>query len=394
MDLARATLLTQQGRLRELLGVPANARGAELRKALRAARCRYHPDKGGDPRVASVINAAADKLKDSEGLSNSASSTPAAWQSAPTSSTPAAWQSAPTFSDTAAKLLREIKILEDACQSAGKLVEESGCGWNLTKFCSEGGACECSGCIARRLQSEGERLQVLIDWAVEFPPRWPVRSPAESLLKDRLQQAIARALSHRQTCQARAKMFEALQQRQEEDDARAWRREAGEISEAEDSDDDSDEQSAHENVTEQDANTADPEPEATTNEGVPSPAGATGLPMPAEPQVERDLGQEVEAPSDARANAMGNECSAGQKTRPAANEQLWRCCLEECSRADSDTSHHILKHIARGFGQTAASQARIVYTSKVLHWYGGTKRVLTDNAGRYVRVKRAAATNA
>ncbi len=66
MQLANAKRLLDQGRLRELLEIPEGAHGVQLEKLCKAARVKYHPDKGGCPELASLIGAAVDRLLEEE----------------------------------------------------------------------------------------------------------------------------------------------------------------------------------------------------------------------------------------------------------------------------------------------------------------------------------------
>ena len=206
MDLARATFLFQEGRLRELLGIPAKVQGVQLQKAIRTARFLHHPDKGGDPKVASVVNAAADMLQEDKGCDKSYNT--ATFQ-----------QSEPT---TATKLQREIEILKNTCQNAAKLLEACGEGQDCDKFCCESSSCRCSFCIATRLRKQREDLVVLIDWAVSHCPFWRVGTADEELLKQRLQKTLNEARTLQWTCEARAVTFEDLQEKQWRQEQQSW----------------------------------------------------------------------------------------------------------------------------------------------------------------------------
>jgi hypothetical protein len=65
-DLATAKRFVGQNKLRELLQIPIGIKGVELEKACRRARVLYHPDRGGDPELASLIGGAVDALLQEE----------------------------------------------------------------------------------------------------------------------------------------------------------------------------------------------------------------------------------------------------------------------------------------------------------------------------------------
>jgi hypothetical protein len=62
MDLRRASWLFERQAHLELLAAPPGLSGNALEKACRRARALHHPDRGGDPGVAAIVNAAADAV--------------------------------------------------------------------------------------------------------------------------------------------------------------------------------------------------------------------------------------------------------------------------------------------------------------------------------------------
>jgi hypothetical protein len=82
------------------------------------------------------------------------------------------------------------------------------------------------------------------------------------------------------------------------------------------------------------------------------------------------------------------QTSCKEAHRAEKQQEAWASHLEVCTKADSDTSHAILKHIRSYFGHEAVAEARRCYTEKLLSWYSGKKFFLVDGEGRFLRLRR------
>jgi len=201
MLLETAERLLQQGKLRELLGVPANAAGADLEKACRAARVRHHPDKGGSHELACIIDEAIRNLKETEG---SATKPTFPWKA--------------TFvymrvSEYEASLRKECQKLESGIKQALGCLEKCGYGDNRPP-CSETCDCKCTGHNAQRLRNEAQGLDVLISWADdalnEANHASNVGSGEELRLMDLLRELLDKSKDSQHKCNTRAYLFDEL----------------------------------------------------------------------------------------------------------------------------------------------------------------------------------------
>ena len=294
-----AKRLLQQGKLRELLEVPANAVGVDLEKACRAARVRHHPDKGGCHELACIIDEAIRSLKETAQGSVTKPNFP--------------WKAKFVYvvvSEHEATLRKECQILESGITNAIDCLEKCGYGDNRPP-CSESCDCHCTGHNALRLRNSVQSLDVLISWAEdalnEANYASNVGSGEELLLMGVLQDLIEKSKGIKHRCNTRANLFDELS---------------------------------------------------------------------CMPHHTKKLQTEHQEPQTSPSNDSAE-----------AATPIWQCCIELCSRADSGTSHNIMKYIAKAFGNEAAEEISRCYQFKAICWHGGTKRVIVDVQGRYLRLR-------
>ena len=192
MDLATAKRLVQQERLRELLGVAANAQGKELRKACRLARARHHPDKGGNHELAVIINAAVDELL----RDPSQGATPYIYRTA--------FVSRPLYTNW---LRNTCQLIAKSTKEVAYCIEKCGYGSQLPK-CSRIGDCLCAKCCYVALQCMYTTACNRIQGAQEV---LQVTSTADTEEELRLIQKLRQELSHASDiahkCKVRATLF-------------------------------------------------------------------------------------------------------------------------------------------------------------------------------------------
>ena len=334
IDLATAKMLFEQNRLRELLQVPANAHGKELEQACRCARVRHHPDKGGNHEVASIINAAADKLLQGV-LPGTASEPTCTWKFT--------YMGGVRFvnkSGYETKLRRECEILASGLRKAKECLENCGYG-SQRPPCTETCDCQCTGHNAQRLRDQVESLDVLMPWAEDAVRdannASNVGSDKELNLMDKLRDLLTKAKDIKHKCSARASLFDALSSMPRQKKQRQ------------------DERQGPQTTTSMDSVSS------TIPEQLPQDAGT-------EQRVEEQRQEDT--------------------THAEDNAPTWRCCIESCSRAESSTFHIIMNYIAKAFGKEALEEANHLYKLKVICWYGGTRRVMVDLEGHFVRLRR------
>ena len=187
MNLASAQRLFEEGRLYELLQVPANAHGKELERACKLARVRHHPDKGGNHDLACLIDSAIKKLL-SRCSNQSRATTP-----------------------SYINLLDDAHhLLNGAIKTTEECIDRCGYGDNLPP-CSRTGSCYCATNNIAHLQAVRIVLHSRMSWAHEVLQQSCTACTQEEFhLIRKLQEELERATDIARKCLSRVSLFEAL----------------------------------------------------------------------------------------------------------------------------------------------------------------------------------------
>ena len=211
VDLATAKRLLAQMKLRELLGIPQGVRGQELEKACKKARVQHHPDKGGDPELASVIGAAVDELLEQE-LNSQPS-----FASFTYNDTRTTFKHVTIFEI----LLQEAKQwLNTSLTQARACLDEVGYADSLPD-CIQNKSCKCAAHGIQRLQNELKSLSYAISVGLNSIGKASAfTTKVEFDLCSELQHLISEARDVEGKSNDRAKLLQQMHKRKKDDEER------------------------------------------------------------------------------------------------------------------------------------------------------------------------------
>ena len=233
-------------------------------------------------------------------------------------------------------LLRKCLIIEDSLEQTTVCLEKCGYGEQLQP-CITTAECHCAGHNAQRLRDETQSLYILImDGEDKLHEARYAATQEELHILKRLRHLLEKAKATALKCSSRASLFDAL-------GSRICRNKQVEKPQR------------HTIANTDSASSALPKQQPYDSETEPK----------AEEQHQKDTSQ------------------AEAETPP------WQCYVESCSRADSSTSHNVMNYIGKAFGKAAAVEAAGFYKLKAICWHGGTKRVLVNLDGQYLRLRPA-----